>query len=394
MTHDVAITGFGVLTAFGLGAANLRGGVFAGRQVFAPVTRFDTTRFLARHAATLPSDPPPTQYEALLACARAALEMSGADVRRAPVLVGTGGDFARARLRDGRPAVSEPGEGCAGPDPETLSDLLDTLPAVLPERLGAELGLGTPRLAFVNACTASTTALAHGAELIRQGLADTVVCGGAHLVSEDGFAKFDSGKALSPTGVQRPFSAGRDGLLLGDGAAVLVLESAERVVERGGRVLAWLRGWGLSSDAHHPIRPHPQGHGLEAAASAAIRTAGIDPQDIDYVNAHGTGTLFNDPAEAAALYRLLGPALTCTPVSSTKSTTGHMLEATGAVEAVITLLALQDQTVPPTAGHLGDDAACPLDTVPNTPREATLRYALSLNAAFGGANAALLLERP
>ncbi|MEU9003418.1 beta-ketoacyl-[acyl-carrier-protein] synthase family protein [Streptomyces sp. NPDC048551] len=383
MTHEVAITGFGVLTAFGPGAANLRGGVFAGRQVFAPVTRFDTARFHARHAATLPSDPPPTQYEALLACARAAMEMSGADVRRAPVLVGTGGDFARARPREG-------GADC---EPQALSDLVDTLPAVLPERLGAELGLGTPRIAFVNACTASTTALAHGAELIRQGLADTVVCGGAHLVSEDGFAKFDSGRALSPTGVQRPFSTGRDGLLLGDGAAVLVLESAERVVERAGSVLAWLRGWGLSSDAHHPIRPHPQGHGLEAAASAAIRMAGIDPQDIDYVNAHGTGTLFNDPAEATALHRLLGPALGRTPVTSTKSTTGHMLEATGAVEAVITLLALREQTVPPTAGHLGDDPACPLDAVPNTPRQADLRYALSLNAAFGGANAALLLER-
>ncbi|MBL1086540.1 beta-ketoacyl-[acyl-carrier-protein] synthase family protein [Streptomyces actinomycinicus] len=377
MTQSVAITGFGVLTAFGTGAGALREGVFAGRQIFSPVTRFDTAGYRAKHAATDPR-PPAGQYQALVRCARAALAMAGTDARGAPTLIGTGGDFTGLPDRNGPPGR---------PD-----RLLDTLPALLPERLAHELGLGTPRLAFVNACTASTSALAHGAAMIEQGLTDIAVCGGAHLVSEDGFAKFDSGRALSPTGVQRPFSAGRDGLLHGDGAAVLVLESERRVAARRGPVQAWLRGWGMAGDAHHVIRPHPEGRGLEAAFRAALRKAGLHPHDIGYVNAHGTGTQLNDAAEAAALLRLFGPAGTRTPVSSTKSTTGHMLEATGAVEAVITVLALQDQLIPPTAGHLAADPECPVDCVPNTARPAPLRHAVSLNAAFGGANAALLLE--
>ncbi|MFI9270990.1 beta-ketoacyl-[acyl-carrier-protein] synthase family protein [Kitasatospora sp. NPDC052896] len=394
MPAEVAITGFGVLTAFGFGADALRQGVFAGRSGFVPVTRFDPTPFHADRAATyqgagpeipgVPVEPgyTPTQAEVLHACTAEALRMAGTDALGAPVLLGTNGDHAAARR-----FWTDHAEGST--DPRTL----DSLPAALPHRIGEAFGLGTPRLAFVNACVASTNAIAHGAELIRRGTVDTAVCGGAYLVTEDVFAKFDSGKALSREGVVRPFAAGRTGLLQGDGAAVLVLESTERARRRGAEVLAELAGWGLAADSYHVIKPHPRGEGLARAATTALRRAGLAPREIGYVNAHGTGTPLNDVAETAALHRLLGPHAPNVPASSTKSSTGHMLEATGAVEAVITLLALRDGVLPPTIGYREPDPACDLDYVPNRARPARIRHALSLNAAFGGVNAALVLRR-
>ncbi|WP_416981239.1 beta-ketoacyl-[acyl-carrier-protein] synthase family protein [Streptomyces sp. T028] len=396
MTHEVAITGFGVLTAFGFGAEALRDGVFAGRTGFTPVTRFDPAPYRAKRAATYEGDGPsipevpvkpgytPAQAEVLQACAVEALRMAGTDGAGAPVLLGTNGDYSAAR--------SFWQDQAAGQDPADRR-MLDSLPARLAHRLGEQLGLGRPRLAFVNACVASTNAIAHGAELIRSGAAHTVVCGGAYLVTEDVFAKFDSGKALSRRGTVRPFSADRDGLLQGDGAAVLVLEDAARARARGSEVLARVTGWGMAADAHHVIQPHPRGLGLAAAAGAALRRAGVAPERLGYINAHGTGTPLNDVAETAALHRILGPYAADVPVSSTKSSTGHMLEATGAVETVITLLALRDGLLPPTAGLTEPDPACDLHHIPGSARPARIESALSLNAAFGGVNAALLLER-
>ncbi|MEU8622542.1 beta-ketoacyl-[acyl-carrier-protein] synthase family protein [Streptomyces sp. NPDC048623] len=396
MATDVAITGYGVFTAYGFGAQALREGLFAGRDAFTPVTRFDSTPYYADRAATYEGEGPeipgtpvkpgvtPGQAEVLRACALAALAMARHDGADAPVLLGTAGDHSANRgfwedIAAGRTPV----------DPRVL----DSLPARLAERLGEELGLGRQRLAFVNACVASTNAIAHGAELISRGAADMVLAGGSYLVTEDVFAKFDSGKALSREGVVRPFAKGRAGLLQGDGAAVLVLESAAHARKRGADILGKVAGWGMAADAHHVIQPHPRGEGMAAAAAAAIRRAGIAPEQIGYVNAHGTGTPLNDVAETAALHRIFGSHAPRVPVSSTKSGTGHMLEATGAVEAVITLLALRDGLLPPTLNHHEPDPACDLDYVPNTARAADITHALSLNAAFGGVNAALVLER-
>ncbi|WP_035804596.1 beta-ketoacyl-[acyl-carrier-protein] synthase family protein [Kitasatospora mediocidica] len=396
MPPEVAITGYGVLTAFGFGADALREGVFAGRPGFVPVTRFDPAPFHAKRAATyegvgpeIPGVPvkpgyTPSQAEVLYACTAEALRMAGTDAAGAPVLLGTNGDYAAARSFWSDLAQDR--------DPADRRSL-DSLPAALPHRLGAAFGLGELRLAFVNACVASTNAIGYGAELIRRGVADTVVCGGAYLVTEDVFAKFDSGKALSREGVVRPFAAGRAGLLQGDGAAVLVLESADRARARGAEVLAELAGWGMAADSYHVIKPHPQGAGLARAAGTALRRAGLEPEQIGYVNAHGTGTPLNDVAETAALHRIFGAHAPAVPVSSTKSSTGHMLEATGAVEAVITLIALRDGVLPPTIGYQQPDPACDLDYLPNRARRAAVTHALSLNAAFGGANAALVLKR-
>ncbi|GAA2991687.1 beta-ketoacyl-[acyl-carrier-protein] synthase family protein [Actinokineospora diospyrosa] len=385
MSDDVVITGYGVLTAFGFGADAVRSGVFGGGDRFRPIERFDTARFRTDRAAVYSGDgvpgvtisplETPAQAPVLRACVVAALEMAGHDGSGAPLLLGSAGD------RRADPSFWQ----TPGTEPP-----LDSLPGQLAHRIGADLGLGTPRLAYVNACIASTTAIITGAQLVRGGHARAAVCAGVHMVSADIFAKFDSGQAMSTDGAVRPFSLGRTGLLHGDGAAALVLESAASAAQRGATVLGRLTGWGMAADGHHVVRPHPDGAGLAAAARAALRMAGREPSSVDYVNAHGTGTAFNDSAETRGLREVFGPGVT---VSSTKSTTGHLLEATGAVEAVITLLALADGVLPPTMGYLEPDPECDVDCVPNASRVANIRVAVSLNAAFGGANAALVLER-
>ncbi|WP_371095372.1 beta-ketoacyl-[acyl-carrier-protein] synthase family protein [Streptomyces sanglieri] len=381
--NDVVVTGFGVFTAFGYGVEALSEAVFAGKPGFSEVRRFDTSAYSASHAATFQGGGPvPTQLEALLACAREALDMACHDGADIPVLLGTNGDHAASR--------SFWEERHEGQQPDGTG-IEDTLPARLPARLATELGLGRPRLAFNNACVASTNALVYGAELIRSGVVHGAVCGGASILTEDLFAKFDSGQALAVDEAIRPFSLGRKGLLLGDGAAVLVLESAAHAAERGAVPLGRLVGWGLSSDAHHQVQPHPRGAGLATAARRALRRAGLKQHDIGYVNAHGTGTELNDRAESLALHTVFSQRPTPPPMSSTKSMTGHLLEATGAVEAVITLLALDKGLLPPTVGFRERDPDCAVDCVEHTARAASSSYALSWNAAFGGANAALVL---
>jgi 3-oxoacyl-[acyl-carrier-protein] synthase II len=389
--RDIVITGFGVLTAFGFGADALRRTVFAGRPGFAPVTRFDTGPFRCHHAATYRGGDPrlpevPRQLDALIACTRAAIEMARLPTPYpAPVLVATQGDFTEVN-RFWRAAAQ-------GGEPPSPRELARSVPGELADRLGAEFGLGRPRIALVNACVAASTAIIHAAQLVAAGRADAAVCAGCYLVDEEFFAKFDAGRALTTEGAVRPFATGRTGLLLGDGAAALVIEAAEHAAARSVPPLARLAGWGWSGDAFHQCRPDPEGNGLAAAITHALRRAGCRPDQVGYVNAHGTGTPVGDVAETRALRKALGGEAAAIPVSSTKSTTGHLLEASGAVEAVISLLALREGVLPPTAGLDRPDPACDLDYIPLRSRRARPRYALSVNSAFGGANTALLLER-
>ena len=383
--REAIITGYGVFTAFGFGAESLEFSVFAGRPVFAKVSRFNPSPYHAKYAAEYPCFPAPSQVNVLRRCVADALSMAGHDAAGAPVLLGTNGDHSN-NLRFWRTAAKE----------EQYSDpnAANSVAGRIPEMIAEEFGFGHPRLTFVNACVATTNAIAYGTQLINSGRADQVVCGGVHLVTEDLFAAFDSGRALTTDGAVRPFSKGRKGFLLGDGAAILVLESADHARERGATRFGSVLGWGLATDARHPDQPHPQGRGLAAAARGALQRAGVSPADIGYVNAHGTGTPLNDPAEASALREIFGERAATVPVSSTKSTTGHMLEATGAVEAVITLVALIHGLLPPTAGYREADPECPVDCIPNAARYACVRHALSLNATCGGANAALVLGVP
>jgi 3-oxoacyl-[acyl-carrier-protein] synthase II len=301
------------------------------------------------------------------------------------VLIGTQGDFTGlhqfwADLAAGAPA-----------DP---TEAHRSFAGGIPLAVAARLGFTGPRLAFINACVASANAVLHGCRLIDAGVVDVAVVGGVYLVEEEQFAKFDSGRALATDGRLRAFAQGRGGMLLGDGAAALVLESREHALRRGADAKDRITGYGMAADAHHVVQPHPEGRGLAQAIGRALRRAAVPAEGVQYVNAHGTGTRLNDPAETAALHAAFGGHAERLLVSSTKSMTGHMLEATGAVELVICLMALEDQVVPPTAGYDVADPECDLDYVPNQSRPAALRRALSINAGFGGLNTALVLEQP
>ncbi|MEU5345264.1 beta-ketoacyl-[acyl-carrier-protein] synthase family protein [Streptomyces sp. NPDC020766] len=424
MSGDVTVTGFGVRTAFGTGADALRRGVFAGVPSFTATTRFDTEPYRTAMAGAAADGPGGVEdwalRYALAECGAEALSMAGlAPGTEAAVLLGVAGDHTSV-TRYWRGAGSDAGRGSdvAGRAPEEAPVLgtstgtervadavpatatatkrvADAVPARLTELLAGELGLTGPRLTFTNACVASAAAIIHACRLISSGRIDVAVCAGGYLVEEETFGKFDSGRALSRDGMVRPFSADRSGLLLGDGVAAVVLESAEHARRRGARPLANVVGWGAASDAHHIAQPHPEGVGLARAARQAMRLAG-DPDGaaLDYVNAHGTGTKYNDGAETRGLRAAFPERAESIPVSSTKSTTGHLLEAAGVVEFVITMLALTDGVLPPTAGFTAPDPECDLDYVPNEPRRADPRRALTVNAAFGGANTALVLERP
>lgn len=230
--------------------------------------------------------------------------------------------------------------------------------------------------------------------MIGRGDVARVVVAAGYLVEPDQFALFDAGRALAADGAVRPFSAGRQGLLLGDGVAAVVLESAGAARRRGGTPVATVCGWGRAGDAYHPCQPDPQGRGLARAVRAALRRAGLDAAAVGYVNANATGTGFSDASEAAALRLALGDLAGRVPVSSTKSVHGHALEASGLLELVVTVQALRHGKLPVNAGWLGPDEACPLDVVTDAPRPVGIPYALSLNAAFGGADTALLVAAP
>ena len=250
---------------------------------------------------------------------------------------------------------------------------------------------------IVSACAAGAHAIGAAARLIEYGDADAVVTGGSEAaMSPLTRAAFGALDALSDTGISRPFDARRDGFVLGEGAAVLVLEDAERAAERGARVLAEVAGYGATSDAHHLTAPDPQGTGAAAAIRVALQDAGLTPDDVDYVNAHGTSTPLNDRAETAALKAALGERAHQIPISSTKSAIGHLLGAAGAVEAVATVLALRDRVAPPTLGWEERDEELDLDYVPGSTRPLTTAngsaVAISNSFGFGGHNAVLCLR--
>ncbi|MFY1675639.1 beta-ketoacyl-[acyl-carrier-protein] synthase family protein [Streptomyces sp. WMMC905] len=367
----VAVAGAAVTTGYGRGVEALREGVWSGEPAFVPVTRFDTGRYRVGVAAQC--DPATNLDDELLALAEEALTQAGlsaAERAEAPLVMARHADPAISRLPRAE-QESRPISGTA-------------------TALSRELGLGGAGRTYINACVAAGNALAEAASSIASGRHDRVVVAAGHLVDAESFTTFDAGKAMADDGRLRPFSSGRRGLLLGDGAGVVVLEAAE--LRPGRRPLGLLTGWGMAGDAHHVCRPHPRGIGMARAIARALDRAGLPPRALDYVNAHGTGTPSNDSAETAALHRALGEHAESVPVSSTKSMHGHALQAAGMVEFVICLLALELGSLPVNSGWLGPDPDCRLDLVLDTPRPVEARHVLSLNAAFGGANTALVVS--
>jgi 3-oxoacyl-[acyl-carrier-protein] synthase II len=375
-TGSVVVTGTAAASAYGRGTAALESGMLSGRPAFAPVQRFDVTARRVGVAATMPGSPDLlTEVTGAVrdACDDAGLSRS--DRARSPLFLAIHGDPAIARAAE----ADQPGLG----------------PEAFTAAVAAGGGLGEQSIrCYMSACVAASTAIADAAAMIARGYADRVVVAGGYLVDSDQFALFDAGRVLAGDGQVRPFSAGRRGLLLGDGIGAVVIESRESARARRAPPLARLAGWGRTGDAYHPCQPDPAGHGMARAITAALQRAGIAAEDLGYINAHGSGTGQSDPAETNALRLALGDAVGSVPVSSTKSLHGQALEASGVLELIVTLLAARKGVLPVNAGYLGADDSCRLNLVLGEAQAATAEFAMSLNAAFGGANTALVIGLP
>jgi 3-oxoacyl-[acyl-carrier-protein] synthase II len=356
MAEPVVVTGFAARSAFGRGTPALVAEAFTGTPAFTAVTRFDARARRTQVAATLPGTP------------MLADELAGV-------------------IDEACSAAALAERGC----PLLLAAHADRTNATVAADVAQRTGLASPVRTYTAACVAATTAVADAAAMIATGRHERVVVAAGFLVDEDIFALFDAGRTLARDGRVRPFSAGRQGMVLGDAIAAVVMESASAAHARGAPIQARLAGWGRSGDAYHVCQPRPDGTGLARAITAALQQAGVGAAEVGYVNANGTGTVFNDQAEAAALRLALGDGV---PVSSTKSVHGHALEASGLLELVCTMLALTAGRLPVNGGFLEPDPQCPLDVVVGEPRPTDARYALSVNAAFGGANTALLVGAP
>jgi 3-oxoacyl-(acyl-carrier-protein) synthase len=365
----VAVTGIGATSAFGRGTEPLLAAALSGRPAFGQAHRFSVERRRAKAAAELPGAP--VLADELAAVIDSACDMAGLphpERGSATLLLALHTDAAAAREAG---ALSVTGNAAVA--------------------VAERTGLPEPPRVYATACVAASTAIADAAAMIESGRAAQVVVAAGYLVDEDSFALFDGGRVLARDGQVRPFSAGRQGLLLGDGVAAVVLEAPSVARRRGVDPLAWLAGWGRAGDAYHVCQPAPDGSGLGRAIGAALHRACVDPADVGYVNANGSGTGYADSSEAAALRRSLGAHAGEVPVSSTKSVHGHALEASALLEFVLTVLVVRAGCLPVNAGFLAPDEECRLNLVLAAAREVSCDYALSLNAAFGGASTALVV---
>ena len=408
----VAVTGLGAVTPLGEDVGSTWEGMLAGRSGIGPISLFDSDGYRTTIAAEVKGWEPEKHFERrevrrldrfaqfFLVAVRQAMEQAGLsyseddpDAARAGVVVGAGfggmGTFI-----DEIVTLTERG-------PDRVSPL--GVPRIIPNMAAGlasiEHNLLGPVTCVVTACSASANAIGDGAELIRRGAADVIVAGGSEAtITSFGIATFAQARALSsrndePQRASRPFDAKRDGFVMGEGGAALVLEDLDHALARGAPVLAELTGYGMSADAYHITLPRPGGTGAARAMVNAMGDAGLHPSDIGYVNAHGTSTEANDATETAAIRIAMGDAADSIPVSSTKSMTGHTLGGAGAVEAVACIMALRDQVLPPTINYEVPDPECDLDYVPNMKREAALDHALSNSFGFGGHNVSLVFSK-
>ncbi len=398
----VVITGLGAVTAHGSSAPAFWDGVVGGRVAIREVQHMSMDGFrtsiggevqvpyLPEHDYRHPEDWSDRALDFTMRAAEEAMAHCGVGVGPIPaerwgVVVGT----CNAGLLAGREWYVRRHNGEEA-DPALV---LLVSPQAFSEALSGAFGLKGPALSVNTACAASANALGYASALIRSGQADAVLTGGSDAFSDILVAGFNSLESLSPEPA-RPYSIDRKGLSLGEGSGMLVLMREDLAREQGATIIAEVLGYGLSADGYHPTAPHPEGAGAARAIRAALAASGVDPEEIDYVNSHGTGTAKNDPAETAATKVGLGEsAARHAAVSSTKSMVGHLLGGAGAAEAIITSRAVQEQVAPPTASFTAPDPECDLDYVPNTAREMTIDVALSNNFAFGGANASVVFAR-
>ena len=397
----VVVTGAGIITALGQGWKANAVGFRTGRTAFRPVSLFDVSRQRAKTAAEvdLPEVLPPTHLNArqisrldraaalLLLATHEAWQQSGwKPTEDLPLVLGTtagGMSLGEAYFRQ---AVQTPLKHRL-----QATRAIHYQPQVQARMVLDALDSSGPITIVSNACASGGNALGHAWELIRYGRAERVLAGGYDALGELVFSGFDALQALSTT-TCRPFDAHRDGLALGEGAAVVALESLESARKRGAVILAELAGYGTAIDQHHLTQPHPHGDTTLMVMKQACASAGVTPEEIDYVNAHGTGTVLNDSSEALAISKWAGRRAATLPVSSTKASIGHLLGAAGEVEAVICLMTLREQWLPPEILFETPDPACEFPIV-HQPQDARVNVVLSNSFGFGGVNASLVLRR-
>jgi 3-oxoacyl-[acyl-carrier-protein] synthase II len=413
MTHNqrVFITGIGMVTPLGLDTASTWAGLIEGQSGIDFITAFDTEGFETRFAAEVKGFDPENYLDrkearrmdrfaqfavvaAQEACRQAAISPETLDPYRTGVVVGSG--------IGGILTLSQQFEVLSNKGPKRVTPFL--IPMMLGDMASAQVSMVTGAMGanycVVSSCSSGADALGQGWEMIRRGQADVVLAGGGEApVTPIAVAGFNSCRALSrfnqdPKRASRPFDRERDGFVMGEGSAVLVLESEEKVRQRGVTPLAELKGYGATSDAYHLTEPNPTGQSAANAILMALRSAGIDAPEIDYLNAHGTSTPLNDWQETKAIKLALGEEAYRLPISSTKSMTGHLLGAGGALEAAICVLAVQHGIMPPTINLLDPDPKCNLDYTPLKARCREINIAMSNSFGFGGHNSVLVFANP
>ncbi len=407
----VVITGLGIVSPVGSTVDEAWANILAGRSGIGPITRFDASRFPTRFGGAVagfdvdaylaPKDARKmdTFMHYGIAASRQAIEDSGIEVseanaHRIGVAVGAGIGGIETIERNFRSYLE------AGESPRKISPFFipGSIINMISGHVSIQYGLTGPNLSLVTACTTATHSIGVAARCIQYGDADLMIAGGAEMATTPlGLGGFCSARALStrnetPEQASRPWDRDRDGFVLGDGAGCVVLEEYEHAKRRGAAIYGELVGFGMSADAHHITAPPEGGEGARQCMLNALRDAGVDPAEVDYVNAHGTSTPLGDKAETQALKEAFGPAAYDVAVSSTKSMTGHLLGAAGGVEAVFCLLAMRDGILPPTINLDHPGPECDLDYVPNEARRASVRIALSNSFGFGGTNGSLLFR--
>ncbi len=406
----VVVTGLGIVSPVGSDVKTAWSNVLAGKSGIGPITSYDVSAYSTRFAG-------------LVADFRAEEWMGPKDVRKTDPFIQYGVAAAKQAVRDAGLEITDAnrdrigvcvgsGIGGIGSIEEECRKLHEkgpnrVSPFFVPSSIinmtsgyiSIEMGITGPNLACVSACTTAAHSIGLAVRMIQYGDADTFIAGGSEAGSSPaGMAGFCQARALStrnddPQRASRPWDKDRDGFVLGDGAGVIVLEEYESAKKRGAHIYAEFIGFGMSGDAHHITSPPEDGHGARRSMQNTLKDAGINPQDVSYINAHGTSTPLGDLAETVAMKAAFGDYAYKIPVSSTKSMTGHLLGAAGGIEAIFSVLALRDQVIPPTINLDNPGEGCDLDYVPHTARQAKLDIVLSNSFGFGGTNGTLAFRK-
>jgi 3-oxoacyl-[acyl-carrier-protein] synthase II len=410
LSRRVVVTGVGLVSPLGIGTEANWEALCAGRSGIGPITRFDAAQFSARIAGEVKhfdplqfvdkKDVKKMDIFIQLAIAASQYAMDDAKLKVSPEMSTRTGVFIASGI-GGFTTIEREHKALLEGGPRRISPFF--IPAAIINlaagQVSIRLGAKGPNSATCTACSASAHAIGDAFEIIKRNDADVMIAGGSEAaITPMGVGGFAAMRALStrndePARASRPFEKDRDGFVMGEGSGVVILEELEFATRRGASIYAELVGYGMSADAYHITAPSEDGDGGVRVMQAALSHAGVQPQQVDYINAHGTSTPFNDKLETLAIKRLFGDHARKLAISSTKSMTGHLLGAAGGLEAGITVLAIRHQMIPPTINYETPDPECDLDYVPNTKRAAKIEFALSNSFGFGGTNGALLFKR-